>query len=39
MKYIWIIKLKLKDEFRGMGLVLELQYGKNNWSTLLLKKY
>ncbi len=27
------------NKLRGMGLVLELQYEKNNWSTLLLKKY
>jgi len=27
------------NKFRGIGLVLELQYEKNNWSTLLLKKY
>ena len=26
------------NKLRSMGLVLELQYNKNNWSTLLLKK-
>lgn len=26
------------NKLRGMGLLLEIQYNKNNWSTLLLKK-
>jgi ribosomal protein L11 methyltransferase len=27
------------NKLRGMGLLLEIQYNKDNWSTLLLKKH